>query len=111
MLSANITKATRKAVYRRDGYRCALCDSTDGIQIHHAVSRGQGGTDYAHNLVTLCWRCHAMAHGTNAYDASDFDAADVEQAAVEYLADLYASQGLLWNPWEESMETIAGGGG
>ena len=111
MLSANITKATRRAVYRRDGYRCALCDSTDGIQIHHAVSRGQGGTDYAHNLVTLCWRCHAMAHGTNVYDAPDFDAADVEQAAVEYLADLYADLGLHSKPWEESMETNAGAAG
>lgn len=52
-----------------------------------------------------------MAHGTNVYDTPDFDAADVEQAAVEYLADYYADLGLLWNPWEENMETIAEGGG
>lgn len=111
MISANISRATRKATYRRDGFRCALCDSTDGLQIHHAVPRGEGGTDYPQNLVTLCWRCHAMAHGTNIYDDPDFDPSDIEQAAVEYLADYYAQQGLLWNPWAQTMDAIAEGGG
>ena len=111
MLSANITKAVRKAAYRRDGFRCALCDSTDGLQIHHAVPRGKGGSSYVHNLITLCWRCHAMAHGTNVYDNPDFDAADIEQAAVEYLADYYADLGFVWNPWAQTTDTIAGGGG
>ena len=64
MLSAHISNQTRKAVYRRDGYRCALCDDTRGLQVHHVVRRSQGGTDYAHNLITLCWKCHAAAHGT-----------------------------------------------
>ena len=64
MLSAKITNETRKAVYRRDGFRCALCDDTRGLQIHHVVRRSQGGTDFPHNLITLCWRCHAAAHGT-----------------------------------------------
>ena len=97
MLSANITKATRRAIYRRDGYRCALCDSTDGIQIHHAVARGKGGTDYAHNLVTLCWRCHAVAHGTRMPECPDWmGAVELHEACIEYLADLYAPD---WYPW------------
>ncbi len=33
MISANIPTSTRKAIYRRDGYRCALCDSTQYLQI------------------------------------------------------------------------------
>lgn len=28
MISAGISNATRKAVYKREGYRCAVCDST-----------------------------------------------------------------------------------
>ncbi len=35
MVSANISKEGRKAIYKRDGYRCALCDSTKYLQIHH----------------------------------------------------------------------------
>lgn len=95
MISANISKETRKHVYRRDGYRCALCDSTQYIQIHHAIPRGEGGTNHAQNLITLCMDCHALAHGT---DLRGWGACpeDVQQAVVEYLADLYAPD---WNPW------------
>ena len=63
-LSASIPNETRKAVYARDGYRCALCDDTHGLQIHHIVHRSCGGNDTPCNLITLCWRCHAEAHGT-----------------------------------------------
>ena len=116
MISANISNQTRKAVYRRDHYRCVLCDSADGLQIHHAVPRGEGGTSYKHNLVTLCWRCHAMAHGTKFPDCPEWmTKEEVELAVVEYLADYYAEvYGLAWNPWAEklvSLEQDSGRGG
>ena len=63
-MNASIPNTTRREVYRRDGWRCALCDSTDGIQIHHVKPRGKGGSDHPMNLITLCWRCHAAAHGS-----------------------------------------------
>ncbi len=96
MISANISKATRKAVYRRDGYRCAICDSTKYLQIHHCIKRSQGGTDLPQNLITLCADCHALAHGTN---LNNWDATqeDMEQAITEYLADYYAPD---WSPWK-----------
>ena len=43
MISANLTKEVRKAVYKRDGYTCALCDSPRGLQVHHAIPRSEGG--------------------------------------------------------------------
>lgn len=60
-LSASIPNETRKAVYARDGYRCALCDDTHGLQIHHIVHRSVGGNDTPCNLITLCWRPSAPA--------------------------------------------------
>lgn len=102
MLSANISTTTRKRVYRRDGYRCALCDSTKYLQIHHVVPRGQGGpVDNEQNLITLCADCHALAHGVNLRDLVDFADPErqVNQAIIEYLADLYADEGIIWNPW------------
>lgn len=94
-MTANISTSTRKAIYRRDGYRCALCDSTRYLQIHHAVPRGEGGTNSRQNLVCLCSDCHALAHGI---DLRGWGAEpdDVRQAIVEYLADYYAPD---WNPW------------
>ena len=109
---ANISNAVRRSIYQRDGFRCALCDSTDGLQIHHVVPRGVGGSSSTMNLICLCWRCHNAAHGGMAFDAIRKSItseelrrihatimADMEQACVEYVADLYAEQGEVWNPW------------
>lgn len=100
MIGANISSSVRKKVYRREGYRCALCDSTKYIQIHHVVKRSQGGTNSLHNLVCLCADCHALAHGMN-LNGWEATQEDVEQAIVEYLSDLYAEEGVVWSPWGE----------
>ena len=96
MISANISNAERRAIYERDGFRCALCDSTRFLQIHHHIPRSEGGTNSPHNLITLCSDCHAMAHGTNLREWQDVTQEDIQQACCEYLADLYAPG---WNPW------------
>lgn len=112
-LNANVTKETRRAVYRRDGYRCALCDDVRGLQIHHVMPRSAGGCDEEMNLITLCWRCHAEAHGTymperhpNAPKTPEELVAfrielmnDYAQQCVEYVADLYAEEGVIWCPF------------
>lgn len=101
MMSANIPTNLRKIVYARDGYRCALCDSTKGLQIHHYISRSDGGSNHPHNLICLCWKCHAVAHGTKIPDYPDhIDAAYIQQACVEYLADLYCINN--WYPFGDS---------
>ncbi len=88
MASANISRKTRFEVYERDGFQCALCGCRDGLQIHHAVPRRVGGSDFAENLITLCSKCHAQAHGIDCYPGV-VDQEDVEQACMEYLADMY----------------------
>ena len=97
-MTANIDNRTRRSIYARDGFRCALCDSTDGLQIHHVIPRGRGGGNSTMNLITLCWRCHAAAHGT-IINPGQPSAQDIEQACVEYVSDYYANQGRPWSPW------------
>ena len=63
MISANISNARRKAIYRRDGYACALCDNRQYLQIHHVIPRSNGGSDDPMNLICLCSKCHGAAHG------------------------------------------------
>lgn len=99
MLSAKLTNKERRAIYERDGFRCALCDSTKYLQIHHHVPRGQGGTNSPHNLITLCSDCHALAHGTMLKDWQDVTQESIQQAATEYLADYYAPG---WSPWDDA---------
>ena len=101
MITAKISNEKRKAVYRRDGWRCALCDSTKYIQIHHIVKRSRGGSAHPHNLITLCSDCHAAAHGMLLQDWQDVTPETIEQGIVEYMADLYACEGVVWNPWNK----------
>ncbi len=54
------------------------------------------------NLICLCDKCHAAAHGVRiSIYPSYVNAEYIEQAIIEYLADLYAEEGLLWTPWSE----------
>ena len=104
-MGASIDNKTRRAVYERDGFRCALCDSTDGLQIHHVKPRGEGGADHPMNLITLCWRCHAAAHGDTFYDPMGISERQALREAMElecvrYVSDYYAERGEEWYPWE-----------
>lgn len=99
-MTARIDNKLRRTIYARDGWRCALCDSTQGIQIHHFISRGRGGPNHPHNLITLCAVCHAQAHGHDLYETG-ITAEDMEQYIAEYLGDFYAEE--VWNPWRKPM--------
>ena len=95
--------------------RCALCYDTHGLQIHHIVHRSCGGNDTPCNLITLCWRCHAEAHGTwvaerhavrpphtaeERYAAYRMLQDEYEQLCVEYVSDYYAKRGEEWWPYK-----------
>lgn len=84
-----ITNQQRKAIYRREGYQCAICSSTQHLQVHHAVPRGRGGTDNEENLICLCAVCHGMAHDVMPNNLEQWSQEDMEQAIIEYLADMY----------------------
>jgi len=96
MLSANISNKARKEIYRRDHYRCALCDGSTRLQIHHAIPRGQGGSDHEHNLITLCSFCHNHAHGFPQFK-TDITQEDIELMIIQYLSDYYAGD---WYPFK-----------
>lgn len=102
-MTANISSALRKRIYRREGYRCALCDSTRYLQIHHIVARGKGGpVNNPQNLICLCSDCHALAHGIDLRGLQDVEKdRQIDQSIVEYMADHYACQGIIWNPWNK----------
>ncbi len=107
MLSANIANQLRKSIYRREGYRCALCDSARYLQIHHIVARSHGGPDTPQNLICLCSDCHALVHGMDLRGLADAERDGmVDQAIVEYMADLYAEHGYVWNPWNKAPVAI-----
>jgi 5-methylcytosine-specific restriction endonuclease McrA len=61
---ATIKPSVRAAVLARDRHRCTTpgCRSTHFLEVHHVKPRGQGGSNRAENLITLCSRCHGFVH-------------------------------------------------
>jgi 5-methylcytosine-specific restriction endonuclease McrA len=49
-------------VLRRDGWRCQSCGQPTNLEVHHRVTRSQGGDDSEENLITLCAACHSNLH-------------------------------------------------
>lgn len=63
--AVSISKSVKCAVFRRDGYRCIICGSSQGQPNAHYIPRSCGGLGIEENIVTLCPNCHMD------YDQSD----------------------------------------
>jgi 5-methylcytosine-specific restriction endonuclease McrA len=59
-----IPSSSRRAVAERDRGLCRCCGRwCDPPHLHHVVYRSQERNNHApENLVSLCWRCHKIAH-------------------------------------------------
>lgn len=67
----NILDGVRRAVLRRDEYRCTECGWNQGLwnrsdarhlELHHRRHHVHGGENTEQNLVTLCTVCHDAVH-------------------------------------------------
>lgn len=46
-------------VYRRDGFKCKNCGSSDDLTVDHIQPESLGGSGCTDNLQTLCRRCNS----------------------------------------------------
>ena len=50
-------------ILTRDGYTCQYCATKNvQLEVHHKITRSDGGTNRPTNLVTLCSPCHSKHH-------------------------------------------------
>jgi len=54
----HIPEEVRRAVFRRDGGRCAACGSEELLQFDHVIPVAFGGASTADNLQLLCAPCN-----------------------------------------------------
>ena len=52
----------KRAMYRRDRWRCRSCNDSHNLTPHHIKFQSQGGGDDLDNLITLCIACHNKVH-------------------------------------------------
>jgi len=52
-------KISRRALFARDGWKCAYCGTTSGrLTLDHVVPRSRGGESVWENVVTACAPCN-----------------------------------------------------
>jgi 5-methylcytosine-specific restriction endonuclease McrA len=52
-------KISRRALFARDGWRCAYCGTTAGrLTLDHVLPRSRGGESVWENVVTACAPCN-----------------------------------------------------
>ncbi len=61
-LDAEAYYKLHQQILERDGWRCQLCGSLSGLEVHHIQRRSQSGEDSEDNLITLCSDCHRAIH-------------------------------------------------
>jgi hypothetical protein len=61
----SIPMAVRRAVYKRDGYRCVECGILTGLSLDHIIAVSSGGDSSAENLRTLCLTCNLKKGAKN----------------------------------------------
>jgi len=71
--SARVLAVNAAKVRERDGDRCRVCRSADGVEVHHIVYRSRGGDHSSGNLVCLCAGCHAGVHAAKLRIDGDAD--------------------------------------
>jgi 5-methylcytosine-specific restriction endonuclease McrA len=54
-------KKKRKAVLKRAGYRCQLCNSNENLHVHHRTYENIFHEDLG-DLTVLCGNCHKIFH-------------------------------------------------
>jgi 5-methylcytosine-specific restriction endonuclease McrA len=58
-------RAKRMIVLARDRYRCQICESTSGLEVHH-LTYAHLYAEHLFELVTLCARCHCDGYHQDA---------------------------------------------
>jgi len=61
-LEADAYRRLHREILERDGWRCQVCGSLRGLEVHHVQLRSQAGEDTDDNLITLCSACHRRIH-------------------------------------------------
>jgi len=58
-----ITETQRNRIFKRDGFKCVQCASTENLKIDHIKPFVEGGKTEDNNLQTLCAKCNYKKRG------------------------------------------------
>jgi len=74
--SRHIPAGTRRQAMIRARFACECCRNRFGLDVHHVVPFGEGGSHELDNLVVLCRSCHEKLHGEDRREVPPADACE-----------------------------------
>lgn len=60
-LKSDEWKQTAQQIKERDNHKCRICRATSDLEVHH-LTYARIYNEKPYDLVTLCNKCHTMAH-------------------------------------------------
>ncbi len=59
-----ISKKLEKIIYQEANSKCSFCPESEiaSLDIHHIISREEGGSNEVDNLILVCKNCHSKIH-------------------------------------------------
>lgn len=69
-LKSYVWKTKRTMTIERDHFKCATCDATENLEVHHLNGYGEIPFEDISSLVTLCRDCHQKQHEIHGYPST-----------------------------------------
>jgi HNH endonuclease len=110
-LNRHATKAQKREILRREGWRCACpaCPHRVFLNVHHLIPYSQGGPTLPHCLLGLCSSCHKNVHDgfLRIFQSKDgqLHFTDAEGNSVAQQADLELARWLDYHEGWKGAET------
>jgi 5-methylcytosine-specific restriction endonuclease McrA len=102
-------KISRRALFARDGWRCAYCGTTAGrLTLDHVVPRSKGGDSVWENVVTSCAPCN-LRKGDRTLEESGLELRTLPKAPAPVLFIRLAAPRIPhgWRPYLRGLDDVA----
>jgi 5-methylcytosine-specific restriction endonuclease McrA len=102
-------KISRRALFARDGWRCAYCGATAGrLTLDHIVPRSRGGDSIWENVVTSCAPCN-LRKGNRTLEESGLQLRTLPRAPAPVLFIRLAAPKIPhgWRPYLRGLDDAA----
>jgi 5-methylcytosine-specific restriction endonuclease McrA len=102
-------KISRRALFARDGWRCAYCGAATGrLTLDHVLPRSRGGDSVWENVVTSCAPCN-LRKGNRTLEESGLELRTLPKAPAPVLFIRLAAPKIPngWRPYLRGLEDAA----
>lgn len=100
-------KMWRDIALKNADYCCEYCETTEGLNVHHIISRRNYSTRwYIPNACVLCTTCHMFGDFSAHGDPVNFSLWIVKKRGKRWWSDVMKRKNEIWRNWKFNFEDI-----